>query len=115
MKRPTHGGNLTWAANQAGCPVTSIIDFSASINPLGPPKSAITAFKHGITSITHYPDPHYLQLRLALSQLHNISSDWIIPGNGAAELLTWAGRELADLKLIYLMVPGFQADVYAQV
>lgn len=44
MKRPIHGGNLTWTANQAGCPVTSIIDFSASINPLGPPNSAINAF-----------------------------------------------------------------------
>ena len=108
MKRPIHGGNLSWAANQAGCPVTSIIDFSANINPLGPPNSAITALQQGATAITHYPDPHYLQLRLALGQWHNISPDWIVPGNGAAELLTWAGRELATLKLTYLMAPGFR-------
>lgn len=108
MKRPIHGGNLTWAANLAGCPVTSIIDFSASINPLGPPNSAISALQQGVTAITHYPDPHYLQLRLALGQWHNISPDWIVPGNGAAELLTWAGRELATLKFTYLMTPGFR-------
>ncbi|WP_267383084.1 threonine-phosphate decarboxylase CobD [Cyanobacterium sp. uoEpiScrs1] len=108
MKRPIHGGNLIWAANQAGCPVTSIIDFSASINPLGPPNTAITAFQQGVTAIAHYPDPHYLQLRLALGKMHNISPDWIFPGNGAAELLTWAGRELANLKFTYLIVPCFQ-------
>ncbi|YAI81837.1 MAG: threonine-phosphate decarboxylase CobD [cyanobacterium endosymbiont of Rhopalodia sterrenbergii] len=107
MKRPIHGGNLTWAANQAGCPVTSIIDFSASINPLGPPDSALAAFEQGLTAVTHYPDPHYLRLRSALGQSHNISPDWIVPGNGAAELLTWAGRELANLKLTYLIIPGF--------
>jgi histidinol-phosphate/aromatic aminotransferase/cobyric acid decarboxylase-like protein len=46
-------------------------------------------------------------LRLALGQLHNISPDWIVPGNGASKLLAWAVRELANLKLTYLIVPGF--------
>ncbi len=108
MEQPIHGGNLTWAAKQAGCPVTSILDFSASINPLGPPNSAIAAIQEGLTTITHYPDPDYHQLRSVLGQWHEISPDWIFPGNGAAELLTWAGRELADLEITYLIVPGFR-------
>jgi histidinol-phosphate/aromatic aminotransferase/cobyric acid decarboxylase-like protein len=45
-------------------------------------------------------------LRLALGQLHNISPDWIVPGNGASELLTGAVRELVNLKLTDLIVPG---------
>ena len=32
-----HGGNIRELAAEAGVPEADIIDFSASINPLGPP------------------------------------------------------------------------------
>lgn len=108
MTRPIHGGNLNWAAQLAGCPPSVILDFSASINPLGPPESALTAIKNGLDSLKHYPDPNYSQLREALAQEHNLSAEWILPGNGAAELLTWAGRELAELDAVYLLTPAFR-------
>jgi len=107
LPRPKHGGNLDWAAAIAGCPVSSILDFSASINPLGPPESALTAIKSHLTSLTRYPDPEYWQLRSALAQWHDIGPDWILPGNGAAELLTWAGRELAAFDSVYVLTPAF--------
>jgi L-threonine-O-3-phosphate decarboxylase len=107
LLRPKHGGNLDWAAAIAGCPVSSILDFSASINPLGPPASALAAIKSHLTSLTRYPDPQYRELRSALAQWHNIAPDWILPGNGAAELLTWAGRELAKLDSVYVLYPAF--------
>lgn len=107
MQRPTHGGNLDWAAWIAGCPVSSLLDFSASINPLGPPASAIAAIEAGISTLTAYPDPNYSQLRSALAQEHGIAPDWILPGNGSAELLTWAARELAQQPATYLLVPAF--------
>jgi L-threonine-O-3-phosphate decarboxylase len=107
LPRPKHGGNLDWAATIAGCPVSSILDFSASINPLGPPASALAAIKSHLTSLTRYPDPQYRELRSALAQWHNIAPDWILPGNGAAELLTWAGRELAKLDSVYVLYPAF--------
>jgi histidinol-phosphate/aromatic aminotransferase/cobyric acid decarboxylase-like protein len=46
-------------------------------------------------------------LRQALAQTHQIAPDWVLPGNGAAELLTWASRELAQLDATYLLVPAF--------
>jgi L-threonine-O-3-phosphate decarboxylase len=107
LLRPKHGGNLDWAAAIAGCPVSSILDFSASINPLGPTGSALAAIKSHLTSLTRYPDPQYRELRSALAQWHNIDADWILPGNGAAELLTWAGRELAELDSVYVPTPAF--------
>lgn len=107
MSRPSHGGNLTWAANLAGCPVSALIDFSASINPLGPPESAIAAIKNGLRSLTHYPDPNYDQLRASLGQWHKLPPDWILPGNGSAELLTWASWELSHQRLTYLITPAF--------
>lgn len=108
MKRPIHGGNLNWAAKIAGCPPSMLLDFSASINPLGPPKSAINAIEKGLRGLEHYPDPNYPELRLTLGNWHDLPPEWILPGNGAAELLTWGGRELAALDAVYVLSPGFR-------
>jgi len=102
-----HGGNLAWAAALAGCPKGQILDFSASINPLGPPGSAIAALQNSLTTLQSYPDPQYSSLRNALGQFHQLPADWILPGNGAAELLTWAGRDLAQLERTILITPAF--------
>ncbi|HEY9608859.1 aminotransferase class I/II-fold pyridoxal phosphate-dependent enzyme, partial [Allocoleopsis sp.] len=108
MRRPTHGGNLAWAAALAGCSPSLILDFSASINPLGPPKSAIAAIEQALNDLTAYPDPYYTQLRASLSQFHpTLTPDWILPGNGSAELLTWAARELSELEGTCLLTPAF--------
>ncbi|PSB47565.1 threonine-phosphate decarboxylase, partial [Cyanosarcina cf. burmensis CCALA 770] len=68
--QPVHGGNLAWAAAIAGCDSEAILDFSASINPLGPPQSAIAAIQSAISQLSSYPDPNYSELRTALAQVH---------------------------------------------
>lgn len=107
MTQPVHGGNLAWAAALAGCPPDAILDFSASISPLGPPKSAIAALVANLDNLSHYPDPNYWELRTALGKLHQLPPDWILPGNGSAELLTWAGWDLAQLAATVLITPAF--------
>jgi histidinol-phosphate/aromatic aminotransferase/cobyric acid decarboxylase-like protein len=107
LQSPTHGGNLAWAATIAGCPADFILDFSASINPLGPAPGVITAITNQLRYIDQYPTPGYRDLRQALAAHHHIDSDWILPGNGAAELLTWAGRELATHPQTILPTPAF--------
>lgn len=111
MTRPIHGGNLAWAAALVGCPPSVILDFSASINPLGPPQSAIAAIQTHLGTLSTYPDPDYRQLRAALSQLHGLPIEWIFPGNGAAELLTWAARDLSALSATRMLTPAF-GDYY---
>ena len=107
MTRPVHGGNLAWAASLAGCPPSAILDFSASISPLGPPESAIEAIKSHLSSLAAYPDPDYHELRASLSQALQLDPDWILPGNGSAELLTWAALDLSKLAGTYLVTPAF--------
>ncbi|HEY9752557.1 MAG TPA: threonine-phosphate decarboxylase CobD [Coleofasciculaceae cyanobacterium] len=105
--RPIHGGNLEWAARLAGCAPSEVLDFSASINPLGPPASALATIQAHLAGLKAYPDPEYRQLRSALAAFHQIHPDWILPGNGAAELLTWASRDLAHLDRTVLLTPAF--------
>lgn len=111
MRQPAHGGNLAWAAALAGCPPSAILDFSASISPLGPPNSALAAIESQLGNLRHYPDPDYGELRLALSHFHQLPPEWILPGNGSAELLSLAGRELAQLAATALITPAF-GDYY---
>jgi len=117
-----HGGNRDWAAQQANCLPQEILDFSASINPLGTPASVLRAIQQAIPLLSSYPDRQYLSLRQAIANYHNIDSDWVIPGNGAAELLTWAGRDLAQMQAVGIIKPafsdylralnGFQANIF---
>ncbi|MCT7951926.1 threonine-phosphate decarboxylase CobD [Ancylothrix sp. C2] len=107
MTRPTHGGNLIWAAAIAGCPPSDIVDFSASISPLGPPASALAALQDRLCDLSAYPDPNYQELRNSIAQFHNLSSEWILPGNGSAELLTLAGWDFSELAETYLITPAF--------
>ncbi|MBD2138394.1 threonine-phosphate decarboxylase [Anabaena sp. FACHB-1237] len=111
MQEQAHGGNLSWAAALAGCPPDAILDFSASISPLGPPDSVITAITSELGNLRNYPDPDYSDLRLALSHFHQIHQDCILPGNGSAELLTLVGRDLASLSATVLVTPAF-GDYY---
>lgn len=111
MQHKAHGGNLAWAAALAGCPPEAIVDFSASISPLGPPKTVIHAIASQLASLKHYPDPDYMELKLALGRFHELPAEWILPGNGSAELLTLLGRELAQLRATILVTPAF-GDYY---
>jgi L-threonine-O-3-phosphate decarboxylase len=107
---PRHGGNLDWAARVAGCDRQDILDFSASINPLGCPEPVIELLRSPklLDLIRHYPDPGYTELRQAIGDYHHIDPDWIMPGNGAAELITWLGRNFAEtVDQVQLIVPAF--------
>lgn len=111
MIRPKHGGNLTWAAKIACCPTSSIKDFSASINPLGIPQTVVTAIEEDIPRLVAYPNPDYPRLRSGLAKDCDVGAEYILPGNGSSELLTWAARDLAQCSINYLIAPAF-SDYY---
>lgn len=74
-------------AKQLDRPVEMFIDFSASLNPLGPPTSVLKAMRQAINGCQHYPDPHSEDLRAQLAQKHKVSKESILVGNGSAELI----------------------------
>lgn len=109
LDQPSHGGNIEWAASIAGCNPEEILDFSASINPLGMPESVAQTLRSPavFAQILHYPDPNYSRLRQAIAAHHQISPDCVLPGNGVAELLTWVSKDLAALAVVTLPIPAF--------
>ncbi len=83
----THGGNIFAAAQRRGLPWQQILDFSASINPLGPSPAAREAILCAIDRIVHYPERGGPRLREALAAEWRVPVGKLITGNGATELL----------------------------
>ncbi|MBU0700558.1 aminotransferase class I/II-fold pyridoxal phosphate-dependent enzyme [bacterium] len=81
-----HGGNI-WELIRKGVGFEQIMDFSASINPFGPPDWVQAAIHDNIKFIRHYPDPEQRELRAHLSDFLGIKEEYIIAGNGATEAI----------------------------
>lgn len=85
--RDQHGGNVVAAARALGVPPSRVLDFSASVNPLGPSPRALRALVRARPAIVRYPDPDCVELRETLARRHGISPDRILVGNGSSELI----------------------------
>ncbi|MHB1421533.1 MAG: threonine-phosphate decarboxylase CobD [Bacillota bacterium] len=101
-----HGGNLWAAARYYGIPVEKIIDFSASINPLGPSPAALEAIRQHLDLIRHYPDPKCAGLKEELAAHLGVMEENILLGNGSAEILYILAQWLKCQRLV-LPMPTF--------
>lgn len=104
-----HGGNLSAAAARLGQPPGRLLDASASLVPFGPPwvlRRALLGACLG-SAVRVYPDRGWERLRGQLAALHGLEPAQVLPGNGAAELFTWAGRDAAAAGLSLVPQPGF--------
>ena len=63
------------------------LDFSASVNPYGTPPSVLDAVKTSLTKIGNYPDPGCKELIRSIGTYENVPPEFILCGNGAAELI----------------------------
>jgi len=100
LKASLHGGDIYGAARELNRAPAEILDFSASINPLGPSSQvwkAITASRH---LLSHYPDPHCWDLRQALAMFRGIDPEQIVVGNGSTELIDVLPRALGLHRLL---------------
>ena len=100
LKTRLHGGDIYGAARELNRDPAEILDFSASINPLGPSSQvwkAITSARH---LLSHYPDPHCWDLRQALATFWRIDSEQIVVGNGSMELIDVLPRALGLHRLL---------------
>ena len=82
-----HGGNLLKLALAAGKPAGEILDFSANINPLGPPEGFRPLISARTGDLVHYPDPDCTDLVRAFAERYRVAENEILMGNGSTELL----------------------------
>lgn len=95
-----HGGNIHLASREIGIPQSMIMDFSASINPLGVPESVAQAITDSIGSLIHYPEPFADQLAIRLAGHLGISADTVLCGNGSTELIYLVARALSPGRVL---------------
>lgn len=98
-----HGGEIQQAALRLGVSARRLLDASASLVPWTP-RLRWPSLERGLRD---YPDRQHGVLRSQLAQLHDVRPDHVLPGNGAAELFTWAAREAAAGGVSVLLSPGF--------
>lgn len=92
----THGGNVP-----EGC-----IDFSTSLNPLGPPAEAIQAYYEAITSVAKYPPPYPRRLEAVIATWLGVDPETVIAGNGSTQLIYLTARVLC-LHSPFVVIPSF--------
>ncbi len=98
-----HGGNVYEIASQLGCAPEEILDYSASINPLGPPPGLMDLLARTFQRLQHYPDIQNRVLVESIARHHGVSVDQVVVGNGSTELIYWLPQVLGIRKALILL------------
>lgn len=98
MIKQVHGGDVYRYKNA--------LDFSSNMNPLGTPHNVIRAAMDSMRDICNYPDIQQEKLIRGISAWENVPEDWIICGNGAAEVIFTLVHALKP-KTALLLAPTF--------
>jgi threonine-phosphate decarboxylase len=101
-----HGGDVHAWVQRAGTDPAEILDFSASINPMGPAAAAREAFLKSYREISRYPDPYGTELRQALANRHEVQPDELLLGNGSTQLIYLLCTALRPHKAL-VVAPAF--------
>jgi threonine-phosphate decarboxylase len=101
-----HGGNIYKIARKLGIAEDKLIDFSASINPLGISENVKEVIRRELDGLVHYPDPDSTELTDTIASHHDIDADTIICGNGSTELIYLIPRVLRPRNVL-ITAPAF--------
>ncbi len=104
----THGGNVQALARRLGCGPEEILDFSASINPLGLAPGVREAMVGAMKDIVQYPEPQATRLNAALADAWQVPAELVMTGNGATDLIHFFARcAVPRPDPVTLLVPTF--------
>ncbi len=106
MNQDRHGGAAIRLARELGLPLTQILDYSASINPLGAPESALAAAHQALDEIVHYPEIDAASLVAALAEHHALLAANLLAANGSTELIYLLPRILRAKRAL-IVTPAF--------
>jgi len=101
-----HGGNIFEVARSLGLGADAIIDFSASINPLGPAPGVREGLAAAFDKLLHYPDISSAELVEALAAYHGVPCDHLAVANGSTELIHLVPRLVTGRRAL-VVAPAF--------
>lgn len=107
-----HGGHLRELAEASGLEQSEILDFSANMNPLGPPEWLRAVVSSELGAVVHYPDPDCLELKRAVAARYGVEAEQILVGNGSTELI-YLVPEAARKRRAVIPVPSYADYVSA--
>jgi threonine-phosphate decarboxylase len=106
---PAHGGQLRQIAEQYGIPAERLTDFSANINPNGPPSSVLAAMRRALedpATLGAYPDLELIELKQTIAKCTGVRPENVAAANGFVPLLESALRS-RKIERCLLPVPSF--------
>jgi len=109
VRLPLHGGQLRQIAEWSGVSAEKLLDFSANINPDGPPPSVMAAAQRAFdnpTTLVNYPDLQLTELKQVIAESNGVELENIAVANGFVPLLEATLRAL-PIKRCLLPVPAF--------
>jgi threonine-phosphate decarboxylase len=89
-----------------GAAPPGVLDFSASLNPLGPPPEALAAYHDAAALIARYPSPYPHNLAERLARRHHAAPDNVVVGNGSTQLIHLLARTLCPRRP-FVVIPTF--------
>ncbi len=99
MHQYDHGGDVYGADRPA-------LDFSISLNPMGPPPEVLGAARAAVLDWNRYPDPKCRALRQAAARRDGVPEEFLLFGNGASDLIDRFLRALRPRRAL-LLAPTF--------
>ncbi|OJA04843.1 threonine-phosphate decarboxylase CobD [Halomonas sp. QHL1] len=110
---PSHGGQAEALLAHFGLPADQRLDdFSANLNPLGPPAWVSDWLAKQLTGLERYPTPDYPAARQAIATHHQLQPEQVLLTNGGAEAIFLAAALHAG-KRAAIITPSFGEYVRA--
>lgn len=103
---PQHGGRVYQNAKLRNTNVRNVLDFSASINPIGPPHSLVRAVEQAIPLVRYYPDTTHEGVKHAIAARFHVEVENLMCANGASEVIDLLLQSLQP-KRVVILEPAF--------
>lgn len=103
----SHGGNKQEMARLLNIPVDQILDFSASVNPLGPSPGTRAVLGCLESILAEYPDPDSILFCEKVSEYLQIPLRQILVTNGSVELIHLLPNLVGSGKEVIILRPFF--------
>lgn len=106
MEPIAHGGDLAGIRRRFGLGDLPLVDFSTSLNPIGPPAGVIDAARRAIDRVRQYPETGCPRLTERLAEMHGVATDRILVGAGTTELISLIGQSLREVLALHAQELG---------